>query len=243
MVEHPSTSLDLSQPRTVAQILRTALSLYGRYSLLLLAYALAVVAPYELIVLVVTNTAPLQQQSLSVASTLILLLVAFALVGPLVSALYVNALVAISQPARQSIAKAALQGLKALPVVAAAQIVAGIAIGVGLILLVIPGVYLALRLAVVAQVAAIERTDWPSALRRSAVLTRSNYLRVLGLLVCVYAVNLTLTSAGVALAGHGKTAPDVAVGILAATLTQSFQALIAALLYFDLRVRQSTVVR
>ena len=130
-----------------------------------------------------------------------------------------------------------MQGLKALPVVAAAQIIAGIAIGMGLILLVIPGVYLALRLAVVAQVAAIERTDWPGALRRSAVLTRSNYLRILGLLMCVYAVNLTLTSAGVALAGHGKSAADVAVGIVAATLTQSFQALIAALLYFDLRVR------
>ncbi len=243
MVEHPSNSLDLTQPRTVAQILSTAMSLYRRYAPLLLAYALAVVAPYELIVLAVTNTAPLQQQSSSLASTLILLLVAFALVGPLVSALYANALVAISQPTRQSITKVALQGLKALPVVAAAQIIAGLAIGAGLILLVIPGVYLILRLAVVAQVAAIERTDWPGALRRSALLTRSNYLRIMGLLICVYAVNVTLTSVGVAVAGHGKSAADVAVGIVAATLTQSFQALIAALLYFDLRVRRSTVVR
>ena len=116
-------------------------------------------------------------------TTVILLLVAFALVGPLVSALYVNALVAIGEGRGPSIADVARQGLRALPVVAAAQIVAGIGIGVGFVLFIVPGVILALRFAVVAQVAAIERTDWPGALRRSAVLTRGNYLRILALLL------------------------------------------------------------
>ncbi len=255
MAEHPSTSLDLNQPRTVAQILAAALRLYARFPLVLLVFAVAVVAPYELIVLAVTKTAPLAQQSTSVESTLILLLVAFALVEPLVSALYANALVAIDAHERAltapapgtatpgpSISRVALTGIRVLPVVAAAQIVAGIAIGIGFVLFIVPGVFLLLRFAVVAQVAAIERTDWPTALRRSGVLTRHNYLRILGLILCLNAISLLLTSIGIGIAGNGRSAVDVVVGIIVATLTHSFQALGYALLYFDLRARQAALV-
>jgi hypothetical protein len=234
-----STSLDLSRPRKIVEIITTALSMYGAYPLLFLGLALAVVAPYELIVLAVTKTAPLGQQTSSLETAVILLLVAFALVGPLVSSLYVHALVAIGRSERPSIATVAVNGVKVLPVVAAAQIIAGIGIGIGFVLFIIPGVFLALRFAVVAQVAAIEGTDWPGALRRSAQLTSRNYLRILGLLVCVYVVNLTVTRLGILIAGSGKGAGPVAVGIVAATLTQSFAALTVAVLYFDLRVRHT----
>ncbi len=239
MAEHRSTSLDLKAPRPVAGILATAISLYSRYPIVLFVLALAVIGPYELVVLAITHTAPLQRSS-SVEATIIPLLVALALVGPLVSALYAKTLVAIGDGARPSIRTVALQGLRALPVVAAAQIVAGIGIGIGFILFVIPGVFLAIRFAVVAQVAAIEQTDWPGALARSGALTHRSYLRILLLLACVYAFNVTLTALGTAVAGGSASAPDVAVGILAATLTQSFTALTTALLYFDLRVRQAT---
>ncbi len=225
----------------MAQSLSGALSLDARDPVVLLLLSLAVVAPYELIVYALTKTSPLQEQSASVETTIILLLVAFALVGPLVSALYVNALVAIGEQQRPSITTVVRQGLRALPVVAAAQIIAGIGIGIGFVLFIVPGVFLALRFAVVAQVAAIERTDWPGALRRSGALTRGSYLRIFGLLLCVYGVTVLITSGGSAVVGkHGASALDVAVGIVAATLTQSFQALVSALLYFDLRVRQST---
>jgi hypothetical protein len=230
--------VDLSRPRTVREILSTALSMYGRYPALFLALAMCVIVPYELIVLAVTRTAPLAQQTSRVETAVILLLIQFALVGPLVSALYVKALVAIGNREPLSIVRVAIQGLRVLPVVAAAQIVAGIAIVLGLFLLVIPGVILALRFAVVAQVAAIEGTDWPGALRRGAELTRGNYLRILGLLACVYLVNATLTRLGILAAGSGDRAGPVVVGIVVATLTQSFQALVAAVLYFDLRARQ-----
>lgn len=221
----------------MTQILSTVRLMYAGYPLLFLALALAVVGPYELIVFAVTKTAPLQQQTSSVETAVILLLVAFALVGPLVSALYVHALVAIGEQAQPSIAGVALQGLKVLPVVAAAQIIAGICIGVGFLLFIVPGVILALRFAVVAQAAAIEQIDWPTALRRSGLLTRRNYLRILGLLICIYVVNVTLTRLGILVAGHSAGAPAVALGVVIATLTQSFAALTSSILYFDLRVR------
>jgi hypothetical protein len=226
----------------VQGILSTVASLYASFPVLFLALSLAVVGPYELIVLAVTDTGPLQQTS-SVEAAIVLLLVAFALVGPLVSALYVHALVALGERRRPAIAAVGLSALKVLPVVAAAQIVAGIAIGLGFLAFVIPGVYLALRFAVVAQVASLERTDWPGALRRSGELTRRNYMRILGLFVCVYAFSIALTQVGVAIVGHRTGAGAVALGVLIATLTQSFQALCTAVLYFDLRARSSTTGR
>ena len=234
------TSTDLSRPRSIVEIITTALSMYRAYPFLFLGLALAVIAPYELIVLAVTKTPPLGQQTSSLKTALILALIAFALVGPLVSALYVHALVAIGRNERPSLRTVAVSGLKVLPVVAAAQIIAGIAIAVGFVLFVIPGVFLALRFAVVAQVAAIEGTDWPGALKRSAQLTSRNYLRILGLLVCVYLVNLLLTRLGIVIAGTRNGVGEVAVGIVAATLTQSFAALTVAILYFDLRIRHTT---
>ena len=115
-----------------------------------------------------------------------------ALVGPLVSALHVNAVSLIGSGQRPKLVSVAQQGLQALPVVAAAQIIAGLGIGLGLIALVLPGIILALRWAVVAQVAATERTDWQGALRRSHQLTTGHYLHVFGVLVIASLVDYAL---------------------------------------------------
>jgi hypothetical protein len=238
MPEWSSKRIALSQPRTVSELLRTGLSLYGRYPLLLLALALAVVTPYDLIVLAVTKTAPLQQQKSDIQTTLIELLVSFALVGPLVSALYVQVLTAIGAGERPSLRIVVGRSLAVLPAVVAAQIVAGLAVAAGLFAFVVPGVYLELRFAVVAQAAAAERTDWPGAIKRSMMLTRFNYLRILGVLLIVGLLTVGLASLAVEAAGKGTGAANVVLGIVVGTLTQSFAALIYALLYFDLRARE-----
>jgi len=233
------TTLDLAQPRTVLEVLATSLRLYGRYPVLFLLLALLVVAPYDLIVLAVTHTAPLGQQKGAASTILILTLVEFALVGPFVSALQVQALVTLSQGEQPDLLDLIRRGVMVLPVVAAAEIIAGIGIGLGLILFVIPGVFLALRWAVVAQVAAIERTDWPGALRRSAQLARLNYLRIFVVLFIVSVINLALIDAGASLAGTTRHAPEVILGIAVTTITRSFEALALAVLYFDLRARET----
>jgi hypothetical protein len=238
MPERSSKQIGLLQPRTVSELLRTGFSLYVRYPLLLLALALAVVTPYDLIVLAATKTAPLQEQKSNIQTTLIVLLVAFALVGPLVSALYVQVLTALGAGERPSLRTVVGRSLNVLPVVAAAQIIAGLAVAAGFVVFIVPGVFLELRFAVVAQAAAAERTDWPGALKRSMMLTRFNYLRILGLLLIVGLLNVGLSSLAVEAAGKGTGAANVVLGIAVGTLTQSFAALISALLYFDLRARE-----
>jgi len=222
----------------VAQILGAALSLYRRYPVLFLVLAFVVTAPYELIVLAALGTAPIGGHSNNASTALILVLVDVALVGPLISALYAHAVVLIARNERPRLTKVVSSVWSVLAVVVAAQIVAGIGIGVGLLAFVLPGVYLWIRWAVVAQAAALEHTDWMGALRRSGELVHGNFLHVFGLVLVTTAVNLGLSEAAGAISGSKTNATDVIVGIVVGTLIRSFAALTTALLYFDLLARE-----
>jgi hypothetical protein len=171
---------------------------------------------------------------------LILGLVETALVMPLISALQAHAVVMIGNSQEPNLSDVIGRSLRVLPTVAAAEIIAAIGEAVGYVLFIIPGVILTLRWAVVAQVAAIEETDWPTALRRSGQLARRNYLRILGLIIMVGLVDAALTGIGAAIAGTGHGAVPVVVGIVIVVLTRTFGALVTATLYFDLRAREGS---
>ncbi len=235
--------MELREPRSLAGVLSTALSLLRRYPLLFGVLALAVVAPYELLVLVATGAAPLGQQNLTVQTAFVLFLLDLALVGPLVSALHVHAVVAVSRGERPEVLKVARLGMRTLPVVAAAQIVASLGIGIGLLAFVVPGVILALRWAVVAQCAAVEGADWLGALRRSGALGQGSSLHILGLLAVTALVSLVLNRGGEAIAGTGARPLPIVLGIVVATVVRSFSALTSAVLYFDLLARRSQTPR
>lgn len=220
------------------EVIGSALALFARYPLLFAGLALAVIGPYELVVLAVTHAAPLAQQHTRASTAFVLFLLDFALVGPFVSALHVNAVSLIGTGKRPQLVAVALQGLRVLPVVAAAQIIAGLGIGLGLIALVLPGIILALRWAVVAQAAATERTDWQGALRRSSQLTSGHYLHILGVVAVASVVNYALARGGEAIAGTGAGVGPVVLGIALATIARSFTALATAMLFFDLLARE-----
>jgi hypothetical protein len=237
VLRNPYKSLDLTQPRSVAEILLSALWLYRNWPVLFVALSAIVVVPYELVVLVVAHASPLGVGR--VASTaLILGLVETALVMPLISALQAHAVVTIGNAQSPKFGDVISRSLRVLPNVAAAEIIAGLGEAIGYVLFIIPGVYLTLRWAVVAQAAAIEETDWPTALRRGGELARRNYLRILGLMVVVGVVDVVLTSIGASIAGTGDGAVPVTVGIVIVVLARTFGALVTAMLYFDLRARE-----
>lgn len=218
-------------------IIGTALRLYAAYPALFALLAVAVVAPYELIVLAITRTSPLAAQGTTASTALTLTLIDFALIGPLVAAFYVRAVMTVAEGGRPVLREVVWTGLQVLPVVVAASIVAGLGIGLGLIAFLIPGVILAVRWAVVAQAAAIERTDWMGALRRSAELVRGRYLHVFGVFVISALVTYGLLRLGEVIVGSGRGGGEVAIGIVLATLARSFTALSTAVLYFELRAR------
>lgn len=218
-----------------------ALGFYRRYPLLFALLALGVVAPYELIVLAATGKTPFGVQRGDVATALTLALVDFVIVGPLISALYIHAVRTIGNGERPTFAAVINRGVRVLPTVAAAQIVATLAVAAGFLALVVPGIFLLVRLAVAAQAAAIENENWIEALRRSWQLTGGNGLHVLGLLFATGVISFLLRDAGVAVAGTHAQVQYVVLAIVVETIARSFVALCAAVLFFDLTARRVQV--
>jgi hypothetical protein len=107
-------------------------------------------------------------------------------------------------------------------------------------LLIIPGVLLLARWAVVAQTAALERGGWIDPFRRSAVLTEGERWHAFWVIAVAGAITFApwLVLRG-ALGHTTTTVSSFAAGTALQVVMRSFEALVAALLYFDLKGRHS----
>jgi hypothetical protein len=124
-------SIELNRRRSIEEILRLALELYRDYPWLFLILAAAVMAPYDLAVLAVAGRGPLGHARESFAVGTLLTVLNFSLVGPLISALHVHAVVLIGEGRKPLLSRVALSGLRVLPVVSAAEIVTNLGIFAG----------------------------------------------------------------------------------------------------------------
>jgi hypothetical protein len=238
----PGLGVELDRERSVGEIVHAALRLYRRYPLLFLVLAGAVMVPYGLVVLAVTGHPPLSRAREGFPASLLMFVLSFSLITPLISALHVHAVVLIGEGRRPTLAEVALKGLRVLPVVSAAEIVATLGTIAGYVALIVPGVILMLRWTVVGQAAAIEHDGWSAALRRSGELTDKHYQHIFGLLLITGALSFAvgLGAAAIQPAGNAGVAA-VALDIALDTLVASFVALTTAILYFDLLARAAEV--
>jgi hypothetical protein len=117
-----------------------------------------------------------------------------------------------------------------------AGILAGIAVGIGLILLIVPGLFLLTIWAVIAPVIVIERTGALGSFGRSSELTKGNRWQVFGVIVVLFILQFVVTALIQALADSaadsfaGYAIADLIVRLLIAPLS----AIAAAVLYFEL---------
>jgi len=127
-----------------------------------------------------------------------------------------------------------------LPVLGA-LICMGLAVGFGLLLLVVPGIMLATALSVSVPASVVERLGPIGSLRRSANLTNGYRWKILGIGLLLFVVSLG-SSALIALLGFGLGA---AIGGLAGFIVQSlvgaFYSIVAVVMYHDLRVAREGV--
>jgi hypothetical protein len=237
------TNLDLDRPRSIGEMLTGALGLYWRFPILFLAFAAIVVVPYDLIVLAITGNGPFTQGHLGFFGSKAFLLANSFIVIPLISALHVQAVREAGEGGRPTLTATFRKSLPRLPVVAVAAGISGVGTSLGGLAFVIPGLFLAAIWPVVAQAAALEGGGPFDALRRSFVLTRGYRWHALGLVICAGVV------AGVAGAPflfafrHTTTTPVIfAVGTAMEVVFRSFEALVTALLYFDLLARSRGAV-
>lgn len=120
-------------------------------------------------------------------------------------------------------------------------IVVSLVVGIGTLLLIVPGIYLSAMLAVAVPAAVVERIGVGGALARSRSLTLGHKWRVLGVSVVVMLLSVLLSFAlgvvgGLATSGDGGSAV-MWIAILAAILTTgTLQPVCFAVAYHDLRV-------
>jgi hypothetical protein len=122
-----------------------------------------------------------------------------------------------------------------LPLIGAG-ILAGIAIGIGFLLFVVPGLILLTIWAVIAPVIVVERSGVMDAFRRSRALVRGNGWQVFGVIFVVFLI--TAVASGI-LGAIGAGISDsvgmrIVVNLIASTLTAPIAALAAATIYFRL---------
>lgn len=240
------TQFELRRPRDVAALFRDSLGVYFRHLWLFIALSAAVVIPVEVIVegIGMEMLTSEYDSSPSLAEAAVPTVVQFLVISPIVTAICIYALGAISGGERPRAGQVLVAGFEAFTPLFAAVLLAAIGIAVGLLALIVPGVFLAVRWYFVPQAVVIEGARGANALRRSGDLVQGVWWRTFGL---VLLVNVAVTIPGLVLLypfNEIARSTDDAVWEMVGTavttsVTAPFVALFATLLYYDLAARRA----
>jgi hypothetical protein len=119
--------------------------------------------------------------------------------------------------------------------VAAVSILAGIAITIGLILVIVPGLYLITIWAVIVPVIVIERAGVFASFGRSRDLVRGHGWHVFGTLVLVFVIMLVVGIVlGIAFSALPRALGNGLSSVISGTLISPFLALVVTLVYYRL---------
>ena len=240
------SSLKLAQPRDITALFRDSLQVYVRHAGLFILLSAAVVVPVDLVVEGIgleMLTGPYDSTP-TVAETAVPTVVRFLVVVPIITAIGIYALRSIEAGERPGAGQPLVSGFEQFTPLFFAVLIAAIGIAAGFVLLVIPGIYLAVKLFFVPQTVVIEGARGLDALRKSSDMVRGFWWRTFGLVVIINlaaalpALVITAPFTGIA-DNTGDAVWALAGTICAESITTPFVALFSTFLYYDLRARRT----
>jgi hypothetical protein len=246
-MEAQGSLIDLQRSRDLGEILGGAFRLYrSRFSLFAII-AFAVVVPVDVLIYGVAGewlwTDPDWGDSLPVGAAVATWLAPWLVTTPLITAGHVHAVMDLGAGREPSPGRALAAAARRLTPVAAAVSLSALGSSLGLIFLVVPGVYLWTRWFLSAQAVVAEDLGPLEGMERSADIVRGQWWRIFGTaLVITLIAGILAALLGVSLQATGF---EVGIGplallgqIVADAISLSFAALAGTLLYFDARARK-----
>lgn len=238
--------LDLAKSRGIGDLLGDALRIYLRNFGTVFAIGLAVVLPVQLIVsgIGLEELTSGYRSSDDTAELLIPTIVSYLVVAPLIAAATIHLLRGLAEGTRRHAGSSIQAGLDVFAPVFLAVVLAGLGTAIGLVLLILPGIYVAVRWFFVAQAVVIDEARSTEALRASWRLTDGYWFRTFGVIVLANLVAFVPASLLVLpLQAVAESADRQAIAlagmILTESLTAPFVALVSTLLFFDIRTRRT----
>jgi hypothetical protein len=238
---------ELRRPRAAGELIGDGLRLWSLEARRLLAIGAIVAIPANVIVSGIGLEelwSDFEGEGSSAAATLIPTVLDYLVVLPLIVAMTVNL---ITTPAgSRSVARAVSFGLDRYRVVFWAVLLALLGSIVGLLLLIIPGIYLLVRWYFTTWMVVLDERRGPDALAGSGELVEGSWWRTFGIvllanLAALVPVILIYVPFGIAGSALDSGALDLAGRTLGAMVAYPYVALVSTLLYFDLRARKEGV--
>jgi hypothetical protein len=244
------THLQPRQVRDVGSLFRDSFAIYRSHPWLFVLLSAVVIVPVGLVVDGIGMGSLTGEYDSSpetgdtVVRGVVQFFVEFLVVTPIVTAICIHALHAISGGERPSPGGVLVAGFEAFTPMFGAVLLAAIGVALGLAALILPGVFLLVRWYFVPQTVVVDGARGPAALSRSGDLVEGYWWRTLGL---VLLVNIAAAIPGILILAPFNSIADSSgdavwalVGsVVATSVTTPFVALFSTLLYYDLRARKA----
>ncbi|HVW16685.1 MAG TPA: hypothetical protein VHB30_00410 [Solirubrobacteraceae bacterium] len=240
----PDEPLDLGRPRDLAGLARATLAVQRRWFAVLFSVTAIVSVPVYLLVEGVWGRQLADGPDADASSAATAAILIGFVVTAAVAALHVRVVERLATGQEPTVGGALRAAAAALPAAIAVTALYVLGVAAGTLLLVIPGIWLAVRWSVATQAAVAEGLVGPAALARSAELVRGRWWVVLGRVIAAgvaigIAIEIPVLIAG---AVHAPWA-YVAIRAVLDTVERSVMATFSVLLYFSLRADAHTLSR
>jgi hypothetical protein len=239
---NPGGGPDVDRPRDAPALIREGLRLLAQRPLGYLGIGLAFAVPIQLVVSGVgleQLTAPYDEQT-SPVELVVGTLASFVVITPLVSA----ACALLATGGASSAGRAILRALEHSTPLLLAAMAAALGVALGLLCLLLPGLYLVVRWFLFSQAAVLEGRTGVAPLRRSGQLVEGHWFRAAAVVLVANLIALLpgslITIPGARAASElGREWPNLAATILSEAVSAPIVAVLATLLFFDLKARQA----